>query len=235
MRVHSIYARFGKRALDLAVAGCALLVFSPLLLVIAVWIKLDSPGSIFYRQERIGRNGVPYRLWKFRSMVVGAEHKGAGILVEKSDARVTSIGRFIRRTSLDEIPQLFNVVSGDMSVVGPRPGLRYQVDQYDDEQRRRLWVRPGVTGWAQINGRNSIDWGRRIELDLEYIDHRLSLWTDLYVMFMTVPSILKGEDMIASADYWKERARQKAEAASKPSRGDSGPGDAGAGRSSGTD
>ena len=129
-------------------------------------------------------------------------------LVEKNDARITRVGRIIRRLSLDELAQLLNVVNGDMSLVGPRPGLRYQVEQYDEEQRRRLLVRPGVTGWAQVHGRNAIDWGRRIELDLEYLE-RISLGTDLLVLLKTVPSVLAGEDMIASADYWKEKARAK--------------------------
>ncbi len=207
------YARFGKRLCDLVFAWGVLIATSPIMLVIAILIWLDNPGPVFYRQERIGRHGRPFRLWKFRSMVIGAEHKGAGALVEKQDARVTRVGRVIRKLSLDEIPQLFNVVAGDMSVVGPRPGLRYQFEQYDDVQRGRLKVRPGVTGWAQINGRNSIDWGRRIELDLEYIE-RLSFGLDLRIMALTIPSVLKGGDMIASADYWKERAKARAAAGS---------------------
>ena len=203
----SFYARQGKRALDLVAALGALTVLSPLWLLLALLVKLDSRGPVFYRQERIGRDGRPFRLFKFRSMVQGAEKKGAGILVEKNDARITRVGRVLRKLSLDEIPQLFNVVSGDMSLVGPRPGLRYQVEQYDDVQRRRLLVRPGVTGWAQVHGRNAIDWGRRIELDLEYID-RLSFGTDLLVLLKTIPSVLKGEGQIAERDYWLEKKRQ---------------------------
>ena len=213
----SFYTRTGKRLFDLAATLTGLVLLSPLLLLIALAIKLESRGPVFYRQERIGRDGLPYRLFKFRSMVVGAEKKGAGILVERDDARVTRVGRFIRRLSLDELAQLLNVVTGDMSLVGPRPGLRYQVEQYDPEQRRRLLVRPGVTGWAQVHGRNAIDWGRRIELDLEYLE-RISLVTDLTVLLKTIPSVLAGEDMIASADYWKEQAREKREREEKEAR-----------------
>ena len=204
----SFYLRHGKRALDLLLSMLALVLLAPLWLLVALAIVLDSPGGAFYRQERIGKDGVPFRLWKFRSMVTGAETKGAGALVEANDARVTRVGRVIRKLSLDELPQLFNVVAGDMSVVGPRPGLRYQVELYDPTQRRRLLVRPGVTGWAQVNGRNSIEWPRRIELDLEYVD-RVSLGMDLLVLLRTLPSILKRENMIASRDYWKEKARER--------------------------
>jgi lipopolysaccharide/colanic/teichoic acid biosynthesis glycosyltransferase len=217
----SLYAHRLKRALDLLLALSALAVLSPLWLLIALLIRLDSPGPVFYRQERIGRHGQPFRLFKFRSMVQGAERKGAGILVEKDDARVTRVGRLLRKLSLDEIPQLFNVVSGDMSLVGPRPGLRYQAEQYDDLQRRRLLVRPGVTGWAQVHGRNAIDWGRRIELDLEYID-RLSLATDLLVLLKTVPSVLRAEGQIADRDYWLEKKRQRESGSSRGGGGHAG-------------
>lgn len=204
----TLYFRYGKRVVDLFVSLVALALLSPLWLLVALAIVLESRGGAFYRQERIGRDGRPFRLWKFRSMVVGAEYRGAGALVERNDARVTRVGRIIRKASLDEIPQLFNVVSGEMSVVGPRPGLRYQVELYDDVQRRRLLVKPGVTGWAQVNGRNSIEWPRRIELDLEYVE-RVSLGMDLKILLLTIPSILKGEDMIAGRDYWKERAKER--------------------------
>ncbi len=206
----SFYAMHLKRALDLAAALTALALLSPLWLLLALLVKLDSKGPVFYRQERIGRDGRSFLLFKFRSMVQGAEKKGAGILVEKDDARITRMGRILRKLSLDEIPQLFNVVAGDMSLVGPRPGLRYQVEQYDEVQRRRLLVRPGVTGWAQVHGRNAIDWGRRIELDLDYID-RLSFGTDLLVLLKTVPSVLKAEGQIAERDYWLEKKRQREE------------------------
>ena len=200
------YARFGKRALDLLGTAGLLVVLFPLVLAVAAAIKLDSAGPVFYRQERVGRFGRPFRLWKFRSMVVGAETKGAGILVEAGDGRITKVGRFLRKLSLDELPQLFNVLAGEMSLIGPRPGLAYQVEKYDDRQKRRLLLRPGITGWAQIHGRNAIDWERRIELDVQYLE-RLSLRTDLYVLARTLPVILKGEGMIASADYWRSKGR----------------------------
>ena len=199
-----IYARFGKRAFDLLLAGAVLLVFAVPMLLIALAIRLEDGGPVFYRQERIGRDGRPFLLTKFRSMCVGAERKGAGILVEKNDSRITRVGRLIRKLSLDELPQLFDVLRGDMSVVGPRPGLRYQAELYDDTQRRRLAVRPGVTGWAQVNGRNAIAWPERIRLDVEYIE-RLSLAMDLRVLLRTIPAVLRGSGMIADADYWKNR------------------------------
>lgn len=204
----TFYARHAKRWIDAAVAATALAAASPVLLLIAVAIKLDARGPVFYRQERIGLGGRAFQLTKFRSMEVGAEQKGAGVRVERADPRVTRVGRLLRRLSLDEIPQLFNVLRGDMSVVGPRPALRYQVELYDDAQLGRLAVRPGVTGWAQVHGRNTIDWARRIELDLEYIA-RLSPWTDLLVVLKTVPVVLRGSDVIATSDYWAEKARAR--------------------------
>ncbi len=200
----TLYARFGKRLLDLAVGVAVLVVAGLPMLAIALAIRLEDGGPVFYRQERIGLKGRPFRLTKFRSMVLGAEHKGAGILVERNDNRITRVGKFLRKLSLDELPQVFDVLRGDMSLVGPRPGLRYQAELYDAEQRRRLDVRPGITGWAQVNGRNSIRWPERIRLDLEYVD-RLTLWLDVRTILLTIPSVLKGSDQIADADYWKMR------------------------------
>ena len=204
----TFYARHAKRWIDAALAAAALAVASPLLLVVAIAIRVDSRGPVFYRQERIGLGGRSFRLVKFRSMEPGAEHRGAGVRVERADPRVTRVGRVLRRLSLDEIPQLFNVLRGDMSVVGPRPALRYQVELYDAAQLGRLAVRPGVTGWAQVHGRNTIDWARRIELDLDYIA-RLSAGTDLLVLLRTIPVVLRGSDVIATSDYWAERARAR--------------------------
>jgi lipopolysaccharide/colanic/teichoic acid biosynthesis glycosyltransferase len=206
-RSGSFYARWGKRGLDLAVGLAILLVFGLGMLVIAVLIRLGDGGPVFYRQERIGRDGHAFRMTKFRSMISGAEHRGAGILVERNDARVTRVGRILRKLSLDELPQVFDVLRGDMSLIGPRPGLRYQAELYDAEQAGRLAVRPGITGWAQINGRNSIPWPQRIRLDLEYIDH-LSLGRDIRILFRTIPAILAGSDQIADADYWQRRRAQ---------------------------
>lgn len=206
----TFYVRYVKRSADAALAALVLLALGPAIAAIALAIKLDSRGPVFYTQERIGLGGRPFRLLKFRSMEVGAEHRGAGVRVERADPRVTRVGRVIRRLSLDEIPQLINVLVGDMSVVGPRPALRYQVELYEEAQLGRLAVRPGVTGWAQVRGRNTIDWGRRIELDLEYIS-RLSPGTDLQVLLRTIPVVLRGSDVIATSDYWAEKARKKAE------------------------
>ncbi len=205
----TFYSEILKRWLDCAAAGVGLAVLSPLLLLIAVAVRIDSPGPALYRQQRVGRNGRGFQLLKFRSMVVGAEHQGAGILVEKGDARVTRLGRNLRRLSLDELPQLVNVFRGDMSLIGPRPGLQYQADLYSERQRGRLLVRPGLTGWAQVRGRKGIDWPARIELDLEYLQ-RISLWTDLKILFLTVGVVLRAEDPPAASDYWKEQAQLRA-------------------------
>jgi lipopolysaccharide/colanic/teichoic acid biosynthesis glycosyltransferase len=201
----SFYVRRGKRALDVAVALPALVLLSPLFLLCALAVKLDSPGPVFYAQERIGRGKRPFRLLKFRSMVVGAESMGAGVRVEARDARVTRVGRVLRRLSLDELPQLLNILSGDMSLVGPRPTLRYQVELYTAREARRLLVPPGVTGWAQVHGRNTIDWAERIRYDLQYVD-RVSLGMDLGILVRTLPLVFKGSGIVSEVDYWKERA-----------------------------
>ena len=211
----SWYVRFGKRTVDLLISAVVLLLAGPLMLLIALLIKLEDGGSVLYRQQRIGYMGQPFELTKFRSMCTGAEHKGAGILVEKNDARITRVGKVIRKLSLDELTQVFDVIRGAMSIVGPRPGLAYQAELYDAFQRRRLTVRPGITGWAQVNGRNSIPWPERIRLDVEYID-RLSLWMDIKTILKTLPSVLTASNMIADADYWKNRRRQLEAEGSSP-------------------
>jgi len=174
-----------KRAMDLAIACLAAVVVLPLMAVIAVVIRLDSRGPALLRQTRVGRHGEDFELLKFRTMVVGAHAMGSGWLVAERDPRITRVGHFLRRWSLDELPQLFNVLRGDMSIIGPRPTLRYQVDQYTDFQRRRLEVRPGITGWAQVQGRNDLPWPARIELDVHYVEHR-SLRLDLEILRRTV-------------------------------------------------
>lgn len=160
-----------KRIFDLAAASAALVLLSPVLLFIAVLIKLTSRGSVLYVRQRVGRDGHLFSFYKFRTMVINAEHHGLGIEIAHNDARITSIGRFLRRWSLDELPQLLNVVRGEMSIVGPRPSLPEQVARYTPQQRQRLAVRPGMTGWAQVNGRNDIPWEERIALDCWYIQH----------------------------------------------------------------
>src|SRR6059036_1727190 len=159
-----------QRAADVAIAGAALVLTSPLLAVAAVAIKLEDRGPVFYRQVRVGKDGEDFEPFKLRTMVVGAEGIGAGYAVDRGDSRITRTGRILRRLSLDELPQLWNVFRGDMSIIGPRPTLRYQVEQYDGRQRHRLDVKPGITGWAQIHGRAKLSWAERIELDLWYVE-----------------------------------------------------------------
>lgn len=196
-----LYRRYVKRLLDMVLSFMALVVLLPLMAVIAICIRLTSNGPALFLQERIGLHGEPFRMIKFRSMVVGAEHMGAGYGMEKEDPRITRIGKWLRATSLDELPQLWNILVGAMSIVGPRPGLPYQVASYTQEQARRLSVRPGVTGWAQIHGRNEIPWSKRIQLDLWYVDN-LSLAVDLSIVFRTVLVILSRsgfrQDQLAS-------------------------------------
>jgi lipopolysaccharide/colanic/teichoic acid biosynthesis glycosyltransferase len=180
-----------NRVADVAVAGVALVASSPLLALSALAVKLEDRGPILYRQTRVGKDGVDFELLKLRTMVVGAEHKGAGFAVDRGDARITRIGRLLRRTSLDELPQLWNVVRGEMSVIGPRPTLRYQVEKYTERQLRRLEVKPGITGWAQIHGRATLPWAERIELDLWYVDHH-SPKTDLLILLRTPLALFGG-------------------------------------------
>jgi lipopolysaccharide/colanic/teichoic acid biosynthesis glycosyltransferase len=180
-----------NRAADLAIAGGALMVASPLLALAALAIKLEDRGPVLYRQTRVGRDGVDFELLKLRTMVVGAETMGAGLSVDRGDSRITRTGRLLRKLSLDELPQLWNVVRGEMSVIGPRPTLRYQVEQYDERQRHRLDVKPGITGWAQVNGRASLPWADRIELDVWYVERR-SPALDLKILARTPFALFRG-------------------------------------------
>ncbi|MDX6480753.1 MAG: hypothetical protein QOG85_1263 [Gaiellaceae bacterium] len=180
-----------NRAADVAIAGIALVAASPLLAVAALAIKLEDGGPILYRQTRVGKDGVDFELLKLRTMVVNAENMGAGLAVNEGDSRITRTGRILRKLSLDELPQLWNVVRGEMSVIGPRPTLRYQVEQYDERQRRRLDVRPGITGWAQIHGRATLPWDKRIELDVWYVEHRSPL-LDLKILARTPLALFSG-------------------------------------------
>jgi lipopolysaccharide/colanic/teichoic acid biosynthesis glycosyltransferase len=180
-----------NRVVDAALGGLGLALASPLLGVAAVAIKLHDSGPVFYRQRRVGRDGEEFELLKLRTMEVGAEKKGAGLAVNEGDPRITRVGRVLRRLSLDEVPQLWNVVRGDMSLVGPRPTLAYQVDRYTPRQRRRLEVRPGITGWAQIHGRARLPWEDRIELDVWYVEHR-SPWLDLKILVRTPAALFAG-------------------------------------------
>ena len=180
-----------NRALDAAVAGIGLALAAPVLAIAAAAIKLEDGGPVFYRQRRVGLHGNEFELLKLRTMEVGAERKGAGFALNAGDPRITRVGRILRRLSLDEVPQLWNVVRGDMSLVGPRPTLAYQVERYTPRQRRRLDVKPGITGWAQIHGRARLPWDERIELDVWYVDHR-SPWLDLRILARTPLALFSG-------------------------------------------
>ena len=179
-----------KRALDVAIAALAAAIAGPFMLLIALAIRLEDRGPALLRQSRVGMDGEDFGLLKFRTMIADAHTVGSGWLVAERDPRITRVGRVLRKWSLDELPQMFNVLRGEMSIVGPRPTLRYQVDQYTPFQRRRLEVKPGITGWAQIRGRNSLRWPERIELDVWYVEHQ-SLRLDLAILLRTVPMILK--------------------------------------------
>ena len=182
------------RPLDAALAALLLMVASPLLALAGIAIKLESGGAVFYRQRRVGRGGEPFELWKLRTMVPGAETMGDGIYVIEGDPRITRVGRLLRRFSLDELPNLVNVLKGDMAIVGPRPTVQEQVDRYTERQLRRLEVKPGITGWAQVNGRTSLPWPERIELDVWYVDHR-SLWLDLRILATTARMLATGRGL----------------------------------------
>ena len=192
-----------NRTLDVAIAGTGLALGSPFLAAAALAVKLGDGGPVLYRQARVGKDGRDFELLKLRTMIVDAEKQGAGYAVAAGDSRITRVGRFLRRTSLDELPQLWNVVRGDMSLIGPRPTLRYQVEQYDERQRRRLDILPGITGWAQIHGRATLPWEERIELDLWYVDHR-SWKTDLLILLRT-PLSLFGGTYKGEAGGWRDR------------------------------
>jgi lipopolysaccharide/colanic/teichoic acid biosynthesis glycosyltransferase len=183
-----------SRALDVVLAALLLAIASPLLALAAIAIRLESRGPVFYRQLRVGRDGESFELWKLRTMVPGAETLGAGIYVVEGDPRITRVGKLLRRFSLDELPNLVNVLRGDMALVGPRPTVQEQVDRYTDRQRRRLEVKPGITGWAQINGRTSLPWPERIELDVWYVEHR-SLRLDLRIMLKTARMLATGHGL----------------------------------------
>ncbi len=193
-----------NRIADVALAGLGLVVTSPFLAAAAVAIKLEDGGPILFRQTRVGKDGADFELLKLRTMVEGAERQGAGYAVDRGDARITRVGRFLRRTSVDELPQLWNVVRGEMSVIGPRPTLRYQVERYDQRQRVRLAVRPGLTGWAQVNGRAELPWADRIELDVWYVEHR-SPRVDLGILLRT-PLALFGGTYRGAGGGWRDES-----------------------------
>ncbi|HXQ00613.1 MAG TPA: sugar transferase [Solirubrobacteraceae bacterium] len=183
-----------RRGIDIVVGTLGLIVASPVIAMAMLAIRLESRGHPIYRQRRIGKDGAAFDLLKLRTMVDGAEHIGAGLAVSENDSRITRVGELLRRTSLDELPNFLNVVRGELSLVGPRPTVPVQVAQYTERQRGRLAVRPGITGWAQVNGRASLPWSERIELDLYYIEHR-SLALDLRILARTVAMVLGGSGL----------------------------------------
>jgi len=191
-----MYKSFIKRLLDIAFSFVLLLFLSPLFLFISVIIKLDSKGPVFFKQERLGLNSKLFNIYKFRSMCVGAEQMGTGQYSFEGDPRVTKVGKVLRATSLDELPQLINILKGDMSFIGPRPPLTYhpwELSEYTDEQLRMFEVRPGITGWAQVNGRKEVEWNERIRLNVWYVDN-CSLFLDLKIFFLTIFKVVKNED-----------------------------------------
>jgi lipopolysaccharide/colanic/teichoic acid biosynthesis glycosyltransferase len=195
-----------RRAFDIVVAGIALVFFGPVLLAAMVAIRLESPGSPIYRQRRVGLDGEEFDVLKLRTMVTGAEHIGAGMAIDEGDTRITRVGGFLRRTSLDEIPNLINVLKGDMAIIGPRPTIPVQVAQYTERQRGRLSVKPGLTGWAQVNGRAALPWPDRIELDLWYIEHR-SWRLDFQILMRTARMVLSGHGLYkGGTGGWRDPA-----------------------------
>ena len=191
-----IYSDYIKRILDLSIATPVLTVASIPMLIVALLIKLDSPGPVLFRQDRLGKDGKVYEMLKFRSMVVNAEHTGSGVYSDKNDSRVTKIGKIIRATSIDELPQLINVLKGDMSLLGPRPPLTYHpwpLEEYTEEQKKMFDVRPGFSGWAQIHGRKDVEWHHRIELNCWYVEH-VRFGLDVEIFFKTIFKVLTNED-----------------------------------------
>jgi lipopolysaccharide/colanic/teichoic acid biosynthesis glycosyltransferase len=187
-----------KRAVDLAIALPMVIITAPMVALLALAIRLETPGDPIYRQTRVGKDGTLFEIYKLRTMVHGAEFTGAGLAIAAGDSRITRLGALLRRYSLDELPNLWNVLRGEMSIVGPRPTLKGQVDQYTERQRGRLAVKPGITGWAQINGRASLPWPERIELDLWYVEHR-SLALDLRILARTAVQVLRGHGIYKGA------------------------------------
>lgn len=191
-----MYKHFIKRLLDIVISLLVIVILSPVCLVTAIAIKVTSPGSVIFKQRRIGLGGKEFNIYKFRSMTQNAEHTGSGVYSGKGDTRVTKIGRIIRATSIDELPQAVNMLKGDMSLIGPRPPLTYHpwsIGKYTQEQRRMFEVRPGITGWAQVHGRKDVEWNKRIDLNVWYVDH-VSFLLDVKIFFMTILKVATNAD-----------------------------------------
>jgi lipopolysaccharide/colanic/teichoic acid biosynthesis glycosyltransferase len=215
-----MYKRFFKRAFGIFFALLGLIVTSPIMLIIAILIKLESPGPVIFKQPRIGKDGKVFEFYKFRSMCNNAEKTGSGVYSDKNDSRVTKVGKFIRATSLDEIPQFVNVLKGDMAFIGPRPPLTYHpwtFDKYTEHQKKMFNVRPGLTGWAQVHGRKQVEWNKRIELNVWYVEN-LSFLLDLRILFTTVLKLFKddqnenvGATVVKTPDEVTTEATEKTE------------------------
>jgi lipopolysaccharide/colanic/teichoic acid biosynthesis glycosyltransferase len=193
-----MYKNGMKRVLDIFISLPVLIIGAIPMAIVALLIRLESPGPAIFRQERIGKDGKVFEFLKFRSMCVGAEHTGSGVYSGKDDARVTRLGRILRATSIDELPQLINILRGDMSLIGPRPPLTYHpwpYEEYTEQQKRMFEVRPGMTGWAQINGRKAVEWHHRIELNVWYVDN-VSFWLDVKIFFKTIGKVLRNSDNV---------------------------------------
>lgn len=197
-----MYRHFLKPIIDFILAFMALIILSPILIVTAIIIRIESKGPIIFKQKRLGKNAKEFYIYKFRSMVNNAEHTGSGVYSGKGDARVTKVGRIIRATSIDELPQLINIIKGDMALIGPRPPLTYHpwpLKDYTKKQKRMFEVRPGITGWAQVNGRKLVKWDKRIELNIWYVDH-CSFWLDLKIFFMTIFRVAANSDNLSDGN-----------------------------------
>lgn len=195
-----------KRALDIFFSIFGIIILSPLLIITSILIKLTSKGPVIFKQKRIGKDGKVFEIYKFRSMVVGAEKIGTGVYSKKGDTRVTKIGKIIRATSIDELPQLFNILKGEMSFIGPRPVLTYhpwKYEEYNKEQLKRFEVKPGVTGWAQIHGRKDVEWHKRIKLDVEYVEN-ISLKLDEEIFFKTIYQVISMKDNVNTEETFKK-------------------------------
>lgn len=187
-----------KRILDIIFSFIGIIILSPIFLLVAIAIKIDSKGPVIFKQKRLGKDGKEFNIYKFRSMVVGAEKIGTGVYSKKGDSRVTKVGNFIRMTSIDELPQLVNILKGEMSFIGPRPVLTYhpwKFEEYTKEQAKRFDVRPGITGWAQIHGRKDVEWHKRIELDIYYVEH-ISFWLDVKIFLKTIYNVILMKDNV---------------------------------------
>lgn len=198
-----------KRILDVVISLVALIILSPILLIVAIAIKIESKGPIIFKQQRIGKDGKVFNIYKFRSMVVGAEKMGTGVYSKKGDNRVTKVGKFIRMTSIDELPQLVNILKGEMSIIGPRPVLTYhpwKYEEYTEEQLKRFNVRPGVTGWAQVHGRKDVEWHERIKLDVYYVEN-ISFLLDVKIFFKTIIQVLSMKDNVNKEETAKQKEK----------------------------